>query len=99
MSIDLDAVYTILVEECAAPAGQREMFTSVLRREIRRGDGGIEYRFQGALGSGGKFRTCYVGPPAFDRYRLYVDCYREDETPERLEMIRRANERLEQVAA
>jgi hypothetical protein len=92
--LDLDAAYTILVEECGAREDGREMFRTLLRHDIRRGDGGIEYRFQGALGFGGKFRTCYVNPPEFDRYRLYVDCYREDETPERLAMIERANQRL-----
>lgn len=45
-----------------------------------------EYRFQGALGFGGKLWMV--------RDRLYVNCYREDETPERLEMIHKANERL-----
>lgn len=50
-----------------------------------------EWRFMGALGFGGKFRINHNKP------HPYVDCYREHETPERLEMIRRANERLEGI--
>lgn len=48
-----------------------------------------EYRFMGALGFGGKFRNNgnnYNTP--------HVDCYAENETPERLAMIERANKRL-----
>jgi hypothetical protein len=45
-----------------------------------------EYRFQGAVGFGGKLN--------FDGHRLYVTCYREDETPERLKDIDAANAKL-----
>ena len=48
-----------------------------------------EYRFQGALGFGGKFRN----NGNFDN-TPYVDCYPEDRTPERMAMIERANTRL-----
>lgn len=48
-----------------------------------------EWRFCGALGFGGKFRFP----------RMTVDCYREDENPERLEMIKRTNERLADLHA
>jgi hypothetical protein len=74
------AVYAILVETCGAkendPMGFVAHFTS---REPA-----TEWRFQGSLGFGGKFR--YPG--------MTVDCYSEDETPERLEAIQAANERL-----
>lgn len=43
-----------------------------------------EYRFQGALGFGGKLWRDHHG-------RLAVDCYREDETPERLAVIEQTN--------
>ncbi len=43
-----------------------------------------EYRFQGDLGFGGKI---YMDP-------FRVSCYREDETPERLKMIKDTNRLL-----
>lgn len=46
-----------------------------------------EYRFQGHLGFGGKYR----------RWKNGVDCYREDETPERLDIIKRLNEALQKL--
>jgi len=46
-----------------------------------------EYRFQGKLGFGGKYRS----------ERNTVDCYREDETPERLEIIRVTNKKLSEI--
>lgn len=53
-----------------------------------------EYRFQGALGFGGKFRNNgnYENTP-------HVDCYPENETPERRAMIGRANARLRELFA
>lgn len=48
-----------------------------------------EYRFCGALGFGGKFRN-----NGNNDNTPYVDCYQEDETPERRKMIERANTRL-----
>ena len=52
-------------------------------------EGCPEWRFQGALGFGGKFRNNgnHDNTP-------YVDCYREDETPARLKMIEVANEHI-----
>lgn len=88
--IDLDAAYTILVEECGAPETGRARFLAV-SGGLRRGALG-EYRFQGALGYGGKFHTRYLARS--DRLSASVDCSQEDETPERREMIRRANLRL-----
>lgn len=45
-----------------------------------------EYRFCGRLGFGGKFwRT---------NGKFYVNCYTEDETPLRLQIMATANERL-----
>jgi hypothetical protein len=45
-----------------------------------------EWRLNSALGFGGKVHL--------NASRLYVTCYREDETPKRLEMIEAANTRL-----
>ena len=43
-----------------------------------------EWRFCGLLGMGGKYR----------RQKNRVDCYREDETPARLTIIKQLNEAL-----
>ena len=78
-----NAIYDILVEECGAPeeAYDREYF---VRHQTT--DEISEWRFQGNLGFGGKFWNC--------NNRLYVNCYREDETPLRQIMIDVANKRL-----
>jgi hypothetical protein len=88
--IDLDAAYTILVEECGASEGWRDLFVAQMV-----GSWPLEYRFQGGLGFGGKFRSRLEE----GGWRHYVDCYREDETSERLAMIRRANARRADAAA
>src|SRR5690349_18705869 len=46
-----------------------------------------EWRFQGVLGGGGKL---YL-----ERERWRVGCYKEDDTPERIAMIRSANSVLD----
>lgn len=46
-----------------------------------------EWRFGGKLGFGGKYRS--------DNNR--VDCYREDETPERREIIKKINSKLLEI--
>lgn len=50
-----------------------------------------EFRVPGALGFGGKV---WFEKVAGSRYRVYVNCYPEDRTPERDELIARVNERL-----
>lgn len=83
---EANAVYDILVRECGAAEGNdrscpgRGHFVGEFTRD-RHTD---EYRFQGALGFGGKF---------YPR-DMRVSCYREDETPERREMVRWANAAL-----
>ena len=76
-----EKVYDILVEVCGAKEDQRNHFVA-----NQTTDAIDEWRFCGKLGFGGKFRR-------YDK-RLYVDCYPEDETPERRAMIDAANERL-----
>ncbi len=49
----------------------------------------LEYRFQGFLGFGGKFRN--------HGKRWYIDCYTEDETPLRRMVIRRTNDSLAEL--
>jgi len=46
-----------------------------------------EWRFMGELGFGGKYRS----------ERNTVDCYREDETKERLKLIKKINKELEKI--
>lgn len=83
---EANAVYDILVRECGAAEGNdrswpgRDHFV----REFTRDRHTDEYRFMGALGFGGKFYPD----------RLRVSCYPEDETPERREMVERANAAL-----
>jgi hypothetical protein len=75
------SICRILKEECGATDFMLDWFIPRLREESI-----TEYRFQGNLGFGGKFWNA--------NGRWYVTCYSEDETPERQEMIRKANERL-----
>lgn len=82
----LDALI-IINDECNAGIADRDRhcFVHYVTTEIDI----IDWRFGGALGFGGKFRIdCNrAGVP-------YIDCYIEDETPARLQMIERANVRL-----
>lgn len=83
-----DEVWTVLVEECGAPDDKtsRMSFQSSWPCD--------EYRFQGALGFGGKVRAYYIRPFGDDDLRARVDCYAEDMTDERQKMIAKANARL-----
>lgn len=76
-------VYNVLVQECGAPDSPDAINTFV-QVAGNSENSPMEYRFQGALGFGGKFYSP----------EMRVTCYREDETPERLAMIERANARL-----
>ncbi len=83
-------VYNILVDECGYKTQHEDDFVDAIRTnddespyEYR----GIEFRFIGALGIGGKFRNNGNGVP-------YVDCYPKDMLPIRQRMIERANKRL-----
>lgn len=86
MSLDYALVWKILKEHCGAGDYWRENFLQVAKAHEERGHD-LEYRFQGALGFGGKV---YI-----ERHRApRVSCYKEDDTPERLKMIRKANKAL-----
>lgn len=82
------AAIAILNEECAANI--RPPYDDGFVRYVTEAERhpSKEWRFQGALGFGGKFRINGNKP------HPYVDCYREDRTPARLAMIERANARL-----
>ena len=83
------AAFDILVRHCGV-RGDAERWNSFEYHSART----TEYRFMGALGFGGKFRNNgnRGGVP-------YVDCYPEDETPERRAMIERANQELAELFA
>lgn len=80
-------IYDILVETCQAPEWTRGMFVAdacAFR----------EFRFQGALGFGGKLWKTWQQTESGWREVLSVTCYSEDSTPARRTMIALANERL-----
>lgn len=82
-----NAVYDILAAHAGASddaeGWNRKQFVFHQTSEVV-----LEYRFQGALGFGGKFRRS-----GWDD-RWYVDCYEEDLTDERRAMIEAANSEL-----
>lgn len=78
----IEQIYRILMEECGAPRHWREDF--VFRHTQPRFPS--EYRIFGNLGPGGKFWR--------SNGKFYVNCYTEDENPERLKIIEAANKRL-----
>lgn len=85
------ALYAILVTECHALNSRDEMESFV--RYMADGELGKEWRFQGSLGFGGKCR--------YDSNRVwpYVTCYPEDDTPERLACVEKANARIVELFA
>jgi hypothetical protein len=89
MAVDLDAAYTVLVEECGARDDDQRAYFLTAVKGLKR----FEFRFMGALGFGGKLWL------SEGRRDLRVSCYREDETPDRLAMIERANQRLASLVA
>jgi len=74
-------IFDILVSECGASETMRDDFISTETTEIC-----SEFRFCGNLGFGGKFWNT--------NGKLYVNCYPEDETPERACIIGIANAKL-----
>ncbi len=84
-----EAAYDLLVEMAAASPGadaRRDFLRSALR------PGGCEYRFQGSLGFGGKYRDEGEGAP-------YVSCYPEDRNASRDATLAAVNSRLGELFA
>jgi len=81
-----DKVYDVL-EELGGATGEgfRDSFIYNYTKDKYKSD---EWRFQGHLGFGGKYRG----------ERNVVDCYPEDETPERLKLIKKINKALKKLA-
>lgn len=84
-------IWDVLVERCQASSLGKGEFESYFLSNIL--DRGIEYRFQGALGFGGKV-WLKSKPGAVP----YVTCYPEDLTDEREIMIRAANGALRKMS-
>lgn len=91
MILDTDLIYDVLVEECGAhDSGDKRREFAFHFPACR------EFRFQGALGLGGKVWAEHhinVGEIS-TTWKFTVTCYSEDGTPERRAMIERANARL-----
>ena len=78
----LNAIYDLLVSIGGASETYRYSFIS---EHVRNEDFACrEWRFCGHLGFGGKYRS----------QTNKVDCYQEDETPERLAIIEKLNKEL-----
>ena len=84
--------YDILVEH--AEAIEREHVRGAFVSHQVKDGGCMEYRFQGSLGFGGKLWVT-LGYIPFNPVRvvnrMYVSCYPEDQTPERLKTIEKVN--------
>jgi hypothetical protein len=79
--------FDVLVTCCRMHDNEYDRFSFVHRYAESSTRPPSEFRIQGALGFGGKFRY-----PGFT-----VDCYPENETPARKEMVQRANLMLEPI--
>lgn len=82
-----ETVWFILAETCGAPNTDLARYSFVKTMQ----DGCSEYRFQGALGFGGKIYNSFN--------RLYVDCYIDDATEERKFRMKCANDALRNLLA
>lgn len=75
---DAHKVYDLLVSIGGAYEPDRDNF---IYHHAKRKGGCSEWRFSGNLGFGGKYRSEYN----------QVDCYKEDETPERIKIMNELN--------
>lgn len=82
-----NALWDIVVQECGANECEREHF--VYDMTTHPAGTQSEWRFQGAIGFGGKLYFSYN--------RWYVGCYNEEETPYVKLMIAEANARLQDL--
>lgn len=89
-------VWAILEEECGAGNTSAGFGAAGFARWWRVREAAREFRFIGALGYGGKVWWDPVAALT-GRTPLWVNCYREDETPERAAAIARANARLAEL--
>jgi hypothetical protein len=83
-----EACWDVLVQHAGAdpdPQAKKDFL-----RHVRENPDFTEYRFCGHLGFGGKFWD-YLN-------QLYVSCYPEDATPERVTLIAKVNELLSDLS-
>ncbi len=92
-------IFNILVVETGAHESLRPEFVRwfcsdrILEPNVL----GVEFRFQGSLGFGGKFwRSSRLGPEG-GWERFYINCYREYETPRAKKIIKKVNKLLEGI--
>lgn len=89
-----DQLWDILARTCGARTMKEDFLFHVgnALEELKKPEPfrGLEYRFSGALGFGGKIYIEYHRAPR-------VGCYKEDDTPKRLKMIDKANAELEKL--
>jgi len=85
----IQAIFNILVKDCGASNDSWDQFRHSMK--LHDSSMSLEFRFKGGVGFGGKFHR----DNRDSKWR--VSCYPEDETPERLETIRRANIMLEGI--
>lgn len=79
-----NAVWDTLIREAGATTAESRRQEFVHLHTI---ENCTEYRFIGALGFGGKYRS----------KKNKIDCYAEDETPERLATVERTNKVLAEL--
>lgn len=85
MTKDLaNKIYDVLVHDGGAV---EDMRTSFIYHHSDSKEGCDEWRIIGKLGFGGKYRSKYNK----------VDCYTEDETTQRIELIKEINKKLAQL--
>ena len=84
------AIAAIVAEECGATWGWDREDSFI--RYMTKTHGAREWRLNSKLGFGGKV---YLNSNR--NFTPYVGCYREDETPERIAMIERTNERIASI--
>ena len=77
------AIWDVLEQHCAAPPSMWPQFEYHFP-QCR------EFRFQGSLGFGGKVWKRYGAG-------VFVNCYAEDETPERRAVVEAANQALSEI--
>lgn len=78
-------IYDLLTSIGGASESERNNF---VYHHTETKDGCNEWRFQGKLGFGGKYRST----------RNRVDCYLEDETTERLFILNELNLKLQEIS-
>ena len=81
----LNSIYDLLVS--IGGANEHYRYSFIWKHVINTEFPCKEWRFCGHLGFGGKYRS----------EKNKVDCYSEDETPERLAIIEQLNEALKQL--